>query len=808
MTAPGGGRTLADAFVRLRANGDTLRPDIKSQTEAAGADAGQNAGHHFANAMKKAIKAAAIATAVAGAFVAVKTLSYLKQAEQDASDLNETVSKAQNIFPKTQAALNKFAATSATALGLSRQQAIEGAASFGNFFNQIGIGEKQSLKMSTALIQLSADLGSFSNADPSEVMASFLSATRGEYDSLQKFIPTINAATVQTEALRLSHKKSAKDLTDADKALALYKISLRDAGKATGDFARTAGGQANATRTLKANLADIRTEIGTALMPVVVTIVNALNSQFVPAIKSLWATHGPQVVKFFQNVTLAMEDLIAGFNAGGPSVDGYVSRFEQIGAALRNLGPTLKNAVADVKAWIASQQDPGGPPLSERLQDAYDSLRQLLPLVKDFIAQLPSLNDLVNVAGTVLGYLADHTDELRAALPFLVAAVVAFKVAQLASNVAVAASPVFKVADYIATRRQTAAIREQTAVMAANRIAQTATTVATASNTVAENVSLTTRLRATAALIAQRTAMVVVRAATIAWTAVQWLLNAALTANPIGLIIAAIALLVIGIIYAYNHSETFRRIVQGAWKGIYTAAKFVVDWFLNTAWPFLKRFWELLIADAKSRIAFFINLFRTIQRVVDIVRDAFTRANAQILAKINQAIAWMRALPGRITTALGNLGRALWDKGRDLIQGFVDGIRSMADRLRDAIVGLLPGPLKRFAGMLGLASPSKLFYAFGRDTGRGFEGGLYDSADDVDAAIAYLAGRTAAAGRAQIAGHTRAAAANAAPAAGGGYMRFHPEDLAILAGLISDRPVSVSISDGVGREADIWRRGG
>lgn len=59
--------------------------------------------------------------------------------------------------------------------------------------------------------------------------------------------------------------------------------------------------------------------------------------------------------------------------------------------------------------------------------------------------------------------------------------------------------------------------------------------------------------------------------------------------GPIGLIIAAIALLVAGIVYAYKHNEKFRRIVQKVWKAVKHAIKVVADWFINTAWPMIKQ---------------------------------------------------------------------------------------------------------------------------------------------------------------------------------------------------------------------------
>lgn len=61
------------------------------------------------------------------------------------------------------------------------------------------------------------------------------------------------------------------------------------------------------------------------------------------------------------------------------------------------------------------------------------------------------------------------------------------------------------------------------------------------------------------------------QAGTMAMTGAQWALNAAMAANPIGLIIAAVVALGAGLVLAYKKSETFRNIVQGAWEGIKTA---------------------------------------------------------------------------------------------------------------------------------------------------------------------------------------------------------------------------------------------
>jgi phage-related protein len=82
-----------------------------------------------------------------------------------------------------------------------------------------------------------------------------------------------------------------------------------------------------------------------------------------------------------------------------------------------------------------------------------------------------------------------------------------------------------------------------------------------------------------------------VQFATKAWAAMQWLLNAALDANPIGIVVIAIAALVAGIIVAYKHSETFRHIVQTAFHAVGTAAMAMWNDAIRPAFKFIADLW-------------------------------------------------------------------------------------------------------------------------------------------------------------------------------------------------------------------------
>lgn len=90
------------------------------------------------------------------------------------------------------------------------------------------------------------------------------------------------------------------------------------------------------------------------------------------------------------------------------------------------------------------------------------------------------------------------------------------------------------------------------------------------------------------ATLAQAAAQKIVAVGAKVWAAAQWVLNAAMSANPIGLVIVAIGALVALFVIAWKHSETFRKIIIGAWNGIKSAAQSVGHWFTDTLWPWLK----------------------------------------------------------------------------------------------------------------------------------------------------------------------------------------------------------------------------
>lgn len=87
----------------------------------------------------------------------------------------------------------------------------------------------------------------------------------------------------------------------------------------------------------------------------------------------------------------------------------------------------------------------------------------------------------------------------------------------------------------------------------------------------------------TTALMVYKGVQTAIMVATKAWTAAQWLLNVAMNANPIGLVITAVAALVAGVVYCWNKFAGFRAFLLTMWdtiKGFGNVIKqYVIDRF-------------------------------------------------------------------------------------------------------------------------------------------------------------------------------------------------------------------------------------
>lgn len=137
------------------------------------------------------------------------------------------------------------------------------------------------------------------------------------------------------------------------------------------------------------------------------------------------------------------------------------------------------------------------------------------------------------------------------------------------------------------------------------------------------------------ATLAQAAASKIVAIASNAWKVAQVALNLVLSANPIGIVIMAIAGLVAILIEAYNNCETFRNICDKVWAAVKDVASAVWDYLVKAfekASEVIKKAWEWV------KKFFGIKDEGTARQTADIERNTkATNANTQAKAKNAQA---------------------------------------------------------------------------------------------------------------------------------------------------------------------------
>lgn len=352
--------------------------------------AGQRGGQQFAAGMGEgrgragfAATGAKLGGFFAAAFAAVglgevvsSVKDYLGEAVSAASDLAETTNKANVIFGQAAPAIEEWAASASTAAGLSKAAALDAAAGFGNMFSQLGFSTEETARLSTEVVQLSADLGSFNNLPTAEVADKISAAFRGEYDSLQALIPNINAARVEKEALAATGKTTAASLTAQEKAAAVLSIVYRDGAAAVGDFAATSDGLANSQKIVTAEMENLKTEVGAALLPVMRDLFGVFRDVGVPMLRELatWFTENQDEIRsfilistdmglMFAQATLTMIRIWAQFQDAFITIADNVLRFW-----FTVVGGIIDGA-AQAFGWI--------PGVGDKLRQTQDRFREL-----------------------------------------------------------------------------------------------------------------------------------------------------------------------------------------------------------------------------------------------------------------------------------------------------------------------------------------------------------------------------------------------------------------------------------------------
>ena len=160
-----------------------------------------------------------------------------------------------------------------------------------------------------------------------------------------------------------------------------------------------------------------------------------------------------------------------------------------------------------------------------------------------------------------------------------------------------------------------------------------------------ESLSLVT-IKDTAAKIANTVATTAANVATKLWAATQWLLNAALNANPIGLIVG----LVIGLIAVIVLIATKTTFFQDTWAAIWPVVKIGID-AIKTAFGY--------VVDAISNVITWVgkitgSALETFKKPIDAIKTAFDH----VVDAVSSLITWLGKIkmPKVLTDIVDKIG--------------------------------------------------------------------------------------------------------------------------------------------------------
>lgn len=291
------------------------------------------------------------------------------------------------------------------------------------------------------------------------------------------------------------------------------------------------------------------------------------------------------------------------------------------------------------------------------------------------------------------------------------------------------------------------------------------------------------------------------------------LLNTTMLANPIVLIVAAIAGLVAAFVGLWNKSEAFRNFWINMWEGIKNAFSAVADWFGKTAsniakgfsnaWQNIKKAWSGagdFFKNARSKVnnafasvdswmsnkfggawtavkkafapfvGYFQQIWNTVKGIFSAVKSVlsgnFSDAWASIKGIFSGWSGFFSGLWQQVKGAFANAASSMLSIGKNIVSGLWNGISNSFQWIKDKISGWVGNVMDFIKGLFGIHSPSTVMRdEVGKMLGLGMAEGIADSRNAVNGAVRKL-------GDAALGGLSPVGGGASSPAAGGRSINF------------------------------------
>ncbi|WP_166671307.1 tape measure protein [Cryobacterium psychrophilum] len=652
---------------------------------------GQSAGDKFASTFGRAVKGigAGIAVGVGAAIGAVaavagKGLSRALNLQDAKAQLKGLGHDAEGVEKIMVSALDSV---TGTAFGLDKAATIAASA--------VAAGVKPGEAL-TRTLKLTADAATIGKSSLSE-MGDMVNkvATNGKLSTevLNQFqgrgIPLLQLVADQ---YGITAEAASEMVTKGEVDFAAFQTALE---KGVGGAALSSGATA---RGAFANIGASFGRLGAMFTGSSVDAAPALFVSIAGAVDRLSDSLAPLAEKFNGKVTPAVAALSAwidgiDFNAVAANVSGAFSAIsgafsKVVGAFQSGDFSTLGESFGNISSILQ--------PMLPIFIEVGRGIGGIAGTVGELIAAgIPLLVPILQSFTDILGWIGDNSQIVTPIILALAAGFAIYRAAQVASIGAAIISLPLTALQVVADLARTRALVANTNAMNVQRAA--------------EGAGMLVRTPATASILASAAASIAHRVATAAMgiaqkaaAAAQWLLNAAMSANPIALVVIAIAALVAGLIWFFTQTElgqaiwsNFTKFLGEAWANISATAMAI----FQALGAFFSGFWEGVKAFFTGAIAVIIALFlnwtplgiiiKNFSGIVGFFTGLWSNITSSVSSGVSNVVRFFTEMPGRVMSALGNLGNLLKNSGQALIQGFLNGISSMIGKIGDVIGGVM-----------------------------------------------------------------------------------------------------------------------
>jgi uncharacterized protein YunC (DUF1805 family) len=273
-----------------------------------------------------------VGTALAAFGAVTKSIEFGRQSIESARDLERNLYALDTVFDSLSPGMREFA-KNAENIGLSQSKAAKASVFIGSVLKQSGFEMSVVAEETENLVRLGTDLAALYGYDVQEALLGMTALFRGEYDPIEKFGVAMKQSEINSElAARGLNNLEGAARRNAEQTIRLELLYQR-AADAMGAFEGQTGSLYTEQKKLGATFENMQAQVGTALLPSVVDLNEALRIMLVEITPGLIAT--------FQGLAGVLEGIVTVFNDAMDPTTELGESFAALNIQIESLADTM-----------------------------------------------------------------------------------------------------------------------------------------------------------------------------------------------------------------------------------------------------------------------------------------------------------------------------------------------------------------------------------------------------------------------------------------------------------------------------------